>query len=68
MIKIMCQHSKLHPLIARRIKWIPETVYRDIEENIQNNPQKYFTSGGEHDLLNQKRISFVSKILLNHCV
>ena len=29
---IMCQHNKLHPLTARRGKWIPETMYRDIEK------------------------------------
>ena len=28
---IMCQHNKLHPLIAIIVKWISETMYRDIE-------------------------------------
>ena len=31
--KNMCQHNKLHPLTARRRKWIPETMYRDIERS-----------------------------------
>ena len=30
--KNMCQHEKLHPLTARRLKWISETMYRDIEK------------------------------------
>ena len=29
----LCQHNKLHPLIARRGKWILETMYRDIEKS-----------------------------------
>ena len=30
---IMCQYTKLHPLTARRGKWISETIYRDIEKS-----------------------------------
>ena len=30
--KYLCQHEKLHPLIARRGKWVSETMYRDIEK------------------------------------
>ena len=28
--KILCQHNKLHPLTARRGKWISETLYIEI--------------------------------------
>ena len=28
----MCQHKKLYRLTARRIKWISEKMYRDIEK------------------------------------
>ena len=30
---LLCQHKKLHPLTARRGKWISETLYRDIEKS-----------------------------------
>ena len=50
----MCQHKKLHPLTARRGKWISETLYRDIENIIQNYLRKYITLEGGEDLLNQK--------------
>ena len=50
----MCQHNKLHPLTARGVKWISETLYRDIENIIKNDSQKYITSEGEKYLLNQK--------------
>ena len=50
----MCQHNKLHPLTARRGKWIPETMYSDIENIIKNDSQKYISSEGIEDLLNQK--------------
>ena len=33
---ILCQHNKLHPLTARIVKWIPEKMYRDIEQVIQH--------------------------------
>ena len=32
---IMCQHNKLHPLTERRVKWISETLYKDIENIIK---------------------------------
>ena len=28
--KFLCQHKKLDPLTARRGKWIPEEMYREI--------------------------------------
>ena len=34
--EILCQHNKLHPLTARKVKWISETIYREIENIIQN--------------------------------
>ena len=30
--KCLCQHEKLHPLTAIRVKWISETMYRDIKK------------------------------------
>ena len=27
----LCQHKKLHPLTARKRKWISKIIYRDIE-------------------------------------
>ena len=50
----MCQHNKLHPLTARRGKWISEKMYRHIENIIKNYSQKYITLKGGEDLLNQK--------------
>ena len=51
----MCQHNKLHPLTARIIKWISETMYRDTEKSINNDSQKYITSEGRDDLSNHKQ-------------
>ena len=31
--KVQCQHKKLHPLKARRGKYISETIYRYIEKS-----------------------------------
>ena len=50
----MCQHNKLHLFTYRRGKWISEKMYREIENIIQNDSQKYITSEGEEDLSNQK--------------
>ena len=50
----LCQHNKLHPLTARRGKWISETFHIDIENVIKNDSQKYITSEGGEDLLNRK--------------
>ena len=50
----LCQHNKLHPLTARRGKWISETLYREIATIIQNYLPKCITSEGGEDLLNQK--------------
>ena len=50
----LCQHNKLYLLIARREKWTLETMYKDIEDIIQNDSQKYITSEGGDDLSNQK--------------
>ena len=52
--KMLCQHNELHPLTARRGKWISETLYRGIETIIKNNSRKCITSEGGEDLLNQK--------------
>ena len=42
--KNMCQHNKLHPLTAKKVKWISETMYKDIEKIIHQDSQKYITS------------------------
>ena len=52
--KNLCKHNKFYPLTARRGKQISETFYRDIENIIKNDSQKYITSEGGEDLLNQK--------------
>ena len=48
------QHNELHPLTAIRGKWIPETMYRDIEKNIQHDSQEYITSECGQNLSIQK--------------
>ena len=50
----MCQHNKLHSFRARRGKLISETMYRHIENIINQDLQKYITSEGGDDLSNQK--------------
>ena len=50
----MCKHNKLHPLTARRGKLILETVYRDIEQIVQQDSHKYITSEVGDNLSNQK--------------
>ena len=50
----LCQHNKLHPLTARRGKWISETLYREIKTIIKNDSPKCITSEGVEDLLHQK--------------
>ena len=52
--KNLCQHNKLHPLTARRGKWISETTHRDVEQNIHNYSQKYITSESGDNLSNEK--------------
>ena len=42
----LCQHNKLHPLTARRGKWISETLYREIATIIKNDLPKCITSEG----------------------
>ena len=44
----------MYPLIARIVKWITETMHKDIENIVQHDSQKYITSEGEEDLSNQK--------------
>ena len=52
--KFLCQHKKLHPLTARRGKWISQKLYRYIETIIKNDSWKCITSEGGEYLLNQK--------------
>ena len=54
----LCQYNRLHPLTARRQKWISEKLYREIATIIKNYSQKCINSDGGEDLLNQK---------LTHC-
>ena len=53
-----CKHNKLHPLTTRRGKWISETMYKEINNIIQHDSQKYITSEGVEDLSDHK---------LTHC-
>ena len=41
--KFLCQHNKLHPLTARRGKWISETLYREIATIIKNDSPNCIT-------------------------
>ena len=52
--QIVCHHKKLYPLTARRGKRITRKMYRDIENIIHNDSQKYINLGGGEDLSNQK--------------
>ena len=52
--EFLCHHNRLHPLTARRGKWISETLYREIATIIKNDSPKCITSEGGEDLLNQK--------------
>ena len=54
----MCKHNKLHPLTDRKLEWISETMYRDIEQIIHQDSQKYINSEGGYNLSNHK---------LTHC-
>ena len=56
--KNMCQHNKLHPLTAKKLKWISETMYKDIEKIIHQDSQKYITSEGENILSNHKLTNY----------
>ena len=44
--KCLCQHEKLHPLTARKGKWISGKKYIDIEKFIQQDSHKFITSEG----------------------
>ena len=50
----LCQHKKLDPLTARRGKFIPETLYREIESIVKNDSPKCGTQEGGEDLLHQE--------------
>ena len=54
-------------LTARRGKLISETLYRDIENIIKKYSQKYITSEGREDLLNQKLTSYEIDYDLYRC-
>ena len=72
---IMCQHNKLHPLPARRGKWISETMHEDIEKSlIRIHKNKYLQRAETiYKIINGlivrlNIISFVAQIVLNHCI
>ena len=50
----LCQHKKLDPLTSRRGKWIPETLYREIEKIVKNDSPKCGTQEGEETLVHQE--------------
>ena len=56
--KFPCQHNKLDPLTARRVKLIPETLYREIASIVKNDSPKCGTKEGGEDLVHQE---------LTHC-
>ena len=51
--KCLCQCKNVYPLTARKGKWVPETMHRNIEKN-QPDPQKYTTPERE-EKVNQLR-------------
>ena len=73
--KNICQHNKLHPLIAKISKWISETMYKDIEKLFSTTHRN--TSIQRVEMIYQiinililrlNMIRFVAHIVLNHCV
>ena len=52
--KNLCQHNKLHPLTARKVKWISEILYREISSIITNDSPNCITPEGKVDLLHQE--------------
>ena len=71
----MCQHNNLHPVRARRGKWVSETMYRDIENIIHQDSQKHITLEGGDELSYHKWTNceieyyqFFAQIILNQCV
>ena len=73
--KNRCQHNKLHPLTARRGKWISEVLYRDSENiikiihvniSLQRVENIYLIRNGLIVILIM--ICIVDQIVLNYCV
>ena len=52
--KNLRQHNKLHPLSARRVKWISETLYREIASIVKKDSPNCITPEGGEDLLHQE--------------
>ena len=65
--KFLCQHKKLDPLTARRGKWIPETLYREIEKIVNFDSQKCVTPEGEETLVHQELTNCEIKYDQYHC-
>ena len=65
--KYLWQHNKLHPLTAIRRKCISETMYGDIEKNIQQDSQEYITPEGREGLSTQKLANCEIKYGLFSC-
>ena len=52
------QHNKLHSLTDRRVKWISETMYKEIERSFIMTNNKNITSECGDDLSDQKKTNF----------
>ena len=52
--KFPCQNNKLHLLTSRRVKWISETLYRQITSIVKNDSPNCITPEGGEDLLHQE--------------
>ena len=50
----LCQNKKLDPLTARRGKWIPETLYREIARIVKNYSPKCGTQEDGETLVHQE--------------
>ena len=63
----LCQHKKLDQLTARRGKWIPETLYREIEKIVKNDSPTCGTQEGEETLVHQELTNCEIKYDQYHC-
>ena len=52
--KFLCQHNKLRPLTTRRVKWISETLYRELASIVRNDSPKCGTQEGGEKLVHQE--------------
>ena len=73
--EFLCQHEKLHPLTARRRKYILEKIYRDIKKSFSMTHRNTSLQRVEtiYQIRNRlmvilNKISFVAQTALNNCV